>query len=134
MTENKKQLVQFLVGNKQKVSEAVVTKSVTLKTEGKEQQTIKTETLNAPVLSEAEPTKLWIEYGITKNLGNYESAKISIGLSIPVGAEKTPLFAERVHETKSRASFIIENLIGHELDELTKILSDRSEKSANNPF
>ena len=129
MSENRKKLVQFLVGPNKRVSEATVSTSVLIKSGGEEKQAIKTESANLQVLTEGEPTKLWIEYGVTKNLGNFESAKISIGLSIPVGAEKDPSFASAVLETKSRASAMLESLVGKELDALSKIISQRGSSS-----
>lgn len=127
---SKKELVEYLMARKKKITDASVTTAVTVKAEGKEEVSVKKETANLQVIADEEPTKLWLEYGLTKNLGNYESAKISIGISIPVGAEKIPDFSERVTETKNRAASLLESLVGNELESLEKIIAQRSGSSS----
>ena len=46
-----------------------------------------TEEVLAEKFFEHHPIKVYMDYSTTINLGNYESAKVSIGMSIPVGKE-----------------------------------------------
>lgn len=51
---------------------------------------------------EVEPTYVRINAGVTKNLGNYESFRMDVSLSVPCYSEETAEVVERVSDEVSR--------------------------------
>lgn len=66
---------------------------------------------------ETEPAKVMVDYSLTMNLGNFESARISVSVQIPC-------YKEEIDEAFEFAAVWVEQRIK---DERTKIKGDRKE-------
>jgi len=83
------------------------------------------------------PFKIWMDYSYTKNLGNYESAKISIGVSVPVGVEVTGEDIAKIEKAKGTGMKLLEKFMGEEivaLDNWDKARKAERAKSNQSPF
>lgn len=62
-----------------------------------------------------DPVRLFVDYSRTVNMGNYESAKISVGLSIPLGREIDNATKAEIDAAYKYASEYIENKMAIEV-------------------
>lgn len=72
-----------------------------------------------------DPPKVWMDYSITKNLGNYESLKFNVGISVPVGKPIPPELAGEIRKTYDYASEMIGQVIEKELAATMEMLRTR---------
>lgn len=79
---------------------------------------------------EDQPVRLWMDYSHTVNLGNYESAKISIGVSGPVGTELPKDLEEKIAQTYGRLSKILEDRMTVEVNGVRQFSEARAKKQA----
>lgn len=73
-----------------------------------------------------EPPKIWMDYGITKNLGNYESLKFNVGVSVPVGKPIPEELTEEIKKAYDYASTIIGKVVEAELSKTVELLQAKS--------
>jgi len=66
---------------------------------------------------ETEPAKVTVDYGLTLNLGNYESARIGVAVSIPC-------YVEEVDRTYEKATDWAAKRIMQERDDIIDSLKD----------
>lgn len=57
------------------------------------------------------------------NLGNYNSGRVKVGITIPVGKETDQSFGEELNKTFLYAKSFVEGKIGEELKKLSKMAS-----------
>lgn len=62
-------------------------------------------------------TSIYYEKSVTKNLGNYESAKITVGVTLPINPTKEEL--EAVDITIRKADILITKELIIQIDEIT---------------
>jgi len=76
---------------------------------------------------EGNPARIWMDYSHTVNLGKYESAKVSVGVSVPVGKEIPKSIMDNINKTHDQITEYIEARIGKEISELKQYVKDNSE-------
>lgn len=76
------------------------------------------------------PVRVWRDYSHTVNLGNYESAKIGVGVSIPVGQEIDDELTAEIVKADEYASKFISERITKEIQELQQFLDQKKSESA----
>lgn len=57
------------------------------------------------------PAQVMVEYGLTINLGNYESARVAVSLSLPC-------YAEEVEDAYEFATKFVEKKVQEQLDQI----------------
>jgi hypothetical protein len=94
----------------QKEAKAVVTRAFRKAGESEKEQPPKEETLAVRCFV-TEPAKVSFEYGVTMNLGNYESARVTVQLSVPC-------YREEIEEAAEFAKSWVEKRIQSEVAEV----------------
>lgn len=85
----------------------------------KEEETLSTKTLKTPITKFiTTPAKVAVKYGVTMNMGNYESARVDVTVEMPC-------YKEDVHECYALVSSYVEELIS---DQIKQINSDGKKK------
>lgn len=69
------------------------------------------------------PIRLFVDYSHTIPMRAYESAKISVGLSIPIGKQIDDSMKSKIDEVYQYASKYIEDKMGKEVAEIQKYLA-----------
>lgn len=69
------------------------------------------------------PIRLFVDYSHTIPMRPYESAKISVGLSIPIGKQVDADMKAKIDETYQYASKYIEEKMGKEVAEIQKYVA-----------
>ena len=69
------------------------------------------------------PIRLFVDYSHTIPMRAYESAKISVGLSIPIGKQIDASMKAKIDEVYQYASKYIEDKMGKEVAEIQKYLA-----------
>lgn len=87
-----------------------------------------TEEVLAEKFFEHHPIKVYMDYSTTINLGNYESAKVSIGMSIPVGKEVPKKYLKKVEKAHEFARSFIEERVSKEVNEIQEYLKKKREQ------
>jgi hypothetical protein len=72
---------------------------------------------------EENPIRLFVDYSHTIPMRPYESAKISVGLSIPIGKQVDESMKAKIDEVYQYASKYIEDKMGKEVAEIQKYLA-----------
>ena len=75
---------------------------------------------------EKNPPRVWMDYSVTKNLGNYESLKFNVGISVPVGQPVSEEVTKAIEETYKYASTKIGQVIEKELADTVEMLRGKS--------
>jgi len=75
---------------------------------------------------EKNPPRVWMDYSVTKNLGNYESLKFNVGISVPVGQKLPEELTAQIMETYGYASDKIGVVIEKELAATLELLKKKS--------
>ena len=70
------------------------------------------------------PIRIFVDYSHTIPMRPYESAKISVGLSIPIGKQVDAEMKAKIDETYQYASKYIEEKMGKEVAEIQKYLAN----------
>lgn len=123
--------------NEKKDSFAVQTKSrvrVSRKSKGQESEVKAEDKILSEKVFEKEPPRLWIDYGITKSIAPYESAKISIGLSLPVGSGISEQLSKEIQQTKNDGMKILESMIEEEIRSLDQWIKEKKEQDSKGIF
>ena len=69
-------------------------------------------------VSETSQGQIYIEKGVTRNMGDYNSARVTIGVTLPLNPTKEQL--EDVKKTIDVANVIVDEEIENQLKELPK--------------
>jgi hypothetical protein len=72
------------------------------------------------------PVTVWVDYAHTINLGNYCSAKVSNGLSSPVGKKFEEKDVKLIMEKFGEISKILEKNMAEDLAEVVKYVSEKN--------
>lgn len=68
------------------------------------------------------PVRVWVDYSHTIPMRPYESAKVSVGLSIPVGVDLPDWYVKEIHNAHSFAIKFIEEKIEKEVKAINDFL------------
>jgi len=90
----------------------------------KEMKEIKNEVNNIETrFFDENPIRIFVDYSHTIPMRPYESAKISVGLSIPIGKQIDESIRTKIDEVYQYASKYIEDKMGKEVAEIQKYLA-----------
>jgi len=119
MKENEKELLKSLLskGKNLKSEPVVANVSSQYKEANQESHTVvseKSEEIARPVMSDAFGS-LYVNFSHTIPMAAYESVKISVGLSIPIGLEVPEWYADEVFNKYKMATQKIEEMMEQEM-------------------
>jgi hypothetical protein len=76
------------------------------------------------------PVRLWVDYSHTIPMRPYESAKVSVGLSIPIGIELPESYIKDIHAAHEFATKFIEEKIQKEVASINDFLKAKNVQSS----
>lgn len=99
--------------NKDHIEEARIYVSKTYKLDGKEQPEELSEEKLGVHKFQTEPATVSLEYGLTLNMGNYESCRLTVGIRVPC-------YKEQVEDAYAAATGWVETKISEQVSEIRK--------------
>jgi hypothetical protein len=118
-------LEQLLAAQNVKAQSVQQTISSQVKSSG-EVETVSEKTVEMPRHISAEQFgTLSVQFTHTRNLGNYESAKVSIGVSVPIGPEVPDWYAQEFNKKYEFVSKTIEAAMEKEMVAINEYLDKR---------
>lgn len=121
-----KKAIEKLKGKDISVEETKVKIQATVKSGGVEELIRDEESIIDEGFFEKNPPRVWMDYSVTKNLGNYESLKFNVGISVPVGQKLPEELTSQIMETYEYASDKIGVVIEKELAATIDLLKKKS--------